>query len=111
MLFFNAKKEENKIKNIFKRRPRDKPGRRSSELDEFIRGDDADFGGVASGVFVDEERAMQTSAVYACVRLIADTIASLPLHLLTQKGNVKEKAKHHPLYQCLYETPNNEIYG
>ncbi len=67
------------------------------------------MGGVASGVHVDEDRAMQTSAVYPCVRLIADTIASLPLHLITHNGNAKEKATHHPLYACLYASPNNEM--
>ena len=72
---------------LFRRRIRDTPQeKRASELDDFIKGADADMGGVASGVHVDEDRAMQTSVVYACVRLIADTIASLPLHLITHKG-------------------------
>ena len=95
---------------LFRKRIRDKPReKRASELDDFIKGADADMGGVASGVHVDEDRAMQTSAVYPCVRLIADTIASLPLHLITHNGDAKEKATHHPLYACLYASPNNEM--
>ena len=35
------------------------------------------FGGTASGKTVNERTAMQTTAVYACVRILAETIASL----------------------------------
>ncbi|MEI6132435.1 MAG: phage portal protein, partial [Bacillota bacterium] len=38
------------------------------------------FGSTSSGKTVNERTAMQTSAVYACVRILAETIASLPLH-------------------------------
>ena len=39
------------------------------------------FGTANSGERVDEKSALQISTVYACVRLLAETIASLPLHL------------------------------
>ena len=45
---------------------------------------DIDFG-VASGVQVDELRAMQTSAVYACIKALAETVASLPLFYIEMK--------------------------
>ena len=38
------------------------------------------FGTSSSGKTVNEQTAMQTTAVYACVRILAETIASLPLH-------------------------------
>ena len=38
------------------------------------------FGNTASGKAVNERSAMQMSAVYACVRILAEAIASLPLH-------------------------------
>ena len=38
------------------------------------------FGGSTAGKIVNERTAMQTTAVYACVRILAETIASLPLH-------------------------------
>jgi len=38
------------------------------------------FGSTPSGKVVNERTAMQTTAVYACVRILAETIASLPLH-------------------------------
>ena len=38
-------------------------------------------GATTSGKVVNERTAMQTTAVYSCVRILAETIASLPLHL------------------------------
>lgn len=90
------------------RRSRDKPRERRDSLSNFIRGSDLNLHGVASGVPVDEMRAMQTSAVYACVRLIAETVASLPLQLMKHDGKAREKATEHPLYSCLYELSNSE---
>ena len=82
----------------------------SKEMQEFIRGVDVDMGGgSASGVRVDELRAMQTSAVYACVKILAETVASLPLHLYKKsKDGKNETAEQHPLFSCLYEMPNDE---
>ena len=38
------------------------------------------FGTSSSGKAVNERTALQTTAVYACVRILAETIASLPMH-------------------------------
>lgn len=83
----------------------------SREMQDFIRGIDIDFGGNSnSGVRVDELRAMQTSAVYACVKILAETVASLPLHLFRKgKDGKNETADQHPLFSCLYEMPNEEM--
>ncbi len=48
------------------------------------------------------------STVFACVRVISETIATLPLFLYKVKGNNKEKAKDHPLYKILHDSPNIE---
>ena len=87
---------------------RNKP---SKEMQDFIRGVDVDFiGNSNSGVQVDELRALQTSAVYACVKILAETVASLPLHLYKKcKGGKSEMAEQHPLFSCLYEIPNEEM--
>lgn len=97
-------------------RSRDAPKREkrnapSKEMQEFIKGVDVDsYGNSNSGVQVDEMRAMQTSAVYACVKILAETVASLPLHLFKKgKNGKKELAEQHPLFSCLYETPNEEM--
>ena len=39
------------------------------------------FGGTTSGKAVNERSAMQMTAVYSCVRILAEAIAGLPLHL------------------------------
>ncbi len=64
----------------------------------------------AAGKRVNERTAMQTSAVYACVRVISESVASLPLHLYRYTdGGSKEKAIDHPLYHLLHDEPNPEM--
>jgi len=58
---------------------------------------------------VNERTAMQTSVVYACVCIISETIASLPLHTYRITENGKEKAIGHDLYFLLHSEPNNEM--
>lgn len=63
-----------------------------------------------TGRNVSADTAMQSTVVFACVQIRADTIASLPLHIykrLTPAG--KEKAIDHPLYKILHERPNPEM--
>ena len=68
------------------------------------------FGRANSGEQVDEKSAMQIATVYACVRLLADSVAQLPLHLYRTVGeDGQEKAKDHPLYNILYRQPNPEM--
>jgi HK97 family phage portal protein len=62
----------------------------------------------AAGVRVGPESALRLSAVYACVRLLASTIASLPLHLYRRTDRGREKALDHPLYHLLHDDPNPE---
>lgn len=67
------------------------------------------FGGTTSGKTVNERTAMQTTAVYACVRILAETIASLPLHTYRYTVNGKEKATDHQIYHLLADEPNPEM--
>ncbi|MBO5569118.1 MAG: phage portal protein [Clostridia bacterium] len=69
------------------------------------------FGQSTSGERVDEKSAMQIATVYACVRLLAESVASLPLHLyrVTNDEGGKEKARDHPLYKILYRQANPEM--
>ncbi len=68
------------------------------------------MGGSSSGKAVTERSAMQMTAVYSCVRILAEAIAGLPLHLYkyTDSGG-KEKAIDHPLYLLLHDEPNPEM--
>jgi HK97 family phage portal protein len=67
------------------------------------------FGNTTSGKTVNERTAMQTTAVYACVRILAETIASLPLHTYRYTESGKQKAREHPLYNLLANAPNPEM--
>lgn len=67
------------------------------------------FGTSSSGQTVNERTAMQTTAVYACVRILAETIASLPLHTYRYTERGKEKAMDHPIYYLLHSEPNPEM--
>jgi HK97 family phage portal protein len=67
------------------------------------------FGSTTSGKTVNERTAMQTTAVYACVRILAETIASLPLHTYKRIDKGKEKAVDHDLYYLLHDAPNPEM--
>ena len=67
------------------------------------------FGKSKAGENVNEMTAMQNSAVYGCVRILAESIASLPLHVYEYKNGGKEKAINHPLYFLLHDSPNTEM--
>ena len=91
------------LTSIFK--ARDKPENRTagSSYTFFM-------GGSTAGKIVTERSAMQMTAVYSCVRILAEAIAGLPLHLYryTDSGG-KEKATDHPLYLLLHDEPNPEM--
>lgn len=80
-------------------RSRDKPTDRTagSSYSFFL-------GGTSSGKYVTERSAMQMTAVYCCVRILSEAVASLPLQFYryTDDGG-KEKAVDHPLYFLLHE--------
>lgn len=67
------------------------------------------FGKSISGANVNEFSAMRVSAVYACVRILAESIAALPLHVYEYKDGGKERAINHPLYFRLHDAPNPEM--
>ncbi len=68
------------------------------------------MGGSSAGKAVTERSAMQMTAVYACVRILSEAIAGLPLHVYRYKeDNGKEKAIDHPLYLLLHDEPNPEM--
>ena len=57
---------------------------------------------------VNPNTALTFSTVFACVRVIAETIATLPLFVYKINGNNKVKAKDHSLYSLLHDSPNEE---
>ncbi|WP_025917680.1 phage portal protein [Herminiimonas sp. CN] len=58
-----------------------------------------------AGQIVTKETAMRVSAVYACVRLIAGSIASLPLPVYERTTLGRKHIEDHPLFWVLNEEP------
>lgn len=68
------------------------------------------MGGSSAGKSVNERSAMQMTAVYSCVRILAEAIAGLPLHVYQYDADgSKQKAIDHPLYLLLHDEPNPEM--
>ena len=85
-------------------RSRDKPQNRVGSSLSFL------FGSTTSGKTVNERTAMQATAVYACVRILAEAIAGLPLHVYRYRADGgKERVPQHPLYYLLHDEPNPEM--
>ena len=62
-----------------------------------------------AGISVNERTAMQTAAVYACVRVISEAVASLPLHVHKYQGAGALIDHEHHLYDILHTVPNPEM--
>lgn len=76
-------------------------------LGAFIAG-----GPTHSGKLVSVDTAMQLDTVWACTRLISDTIAAMPLKLFQRESDTSSVlARNHPLYRVLYITPNADMTG
>lgn len=94
-----------KLNQLFPRfsKARDKPTDAVSSAAQVF------FGSSGSGKSVSAMSAMQMSAVYACVRVIAETVASLPLNVYEVNDKGSKKAFDHPLYRLLHDEPNHEM--
>ena len=60
----------------------------------------------SSGEPVSLERAVGLTAIWACVNLIAGSIASMPLILYRRVDEERERAVEHPLFDVLKIRPN-----
>lgn len=90
---------------LFKRKARDKPQDRTagSSYSFFM-------GGSSAGKSVTERSAMQMTAVYSCVRILAEAVAGLPLHFYKyNEDGSKSKAIDMGLYHLLHDEPNPEM--
>lgn len=68
------------------------------------------FGTSASGKNVTVDKALQLSTVWACVRLLSESVSTLPLKLYRRlPDGSREQAKDHPLFRLLCRTPNAEM--
>jgi len=67
------------------------------------------YGGgmTSSGISVSSDTALRLATVQKCVRVRAATMASLPCHIMTKQGGMKEKAEDFYLYDKLLNQPNS----
>lgn len=64
----------------------------------------------SSGIQVDETSSMSFAAVYACVKVISESVAQIPLKVYERLPNGgKREASGHPLYELLHDWPNDEM--
>jgi len=92
---------------LFNRKARDHP-----KVEDRTAGSSYSFymGGSTAGKNVTERSAMQMTAVYSCVRILAEAVAGLPLHFYKYKDDgSKEKALDSNLYHLLHDEPNPEM--
>lgn len=59
-----------------------------------------------SGISVTAESSLRYTAVFACVRVLSESVAALPLHLYQRRGDGRDRASDHPLYRVLHSQPN-----
>lgn len=68
------------------------------------------LGNSASGKVVTEKTAMQMTAVYSCVRILAEAVAGLPIHFYEYEDDgSKKKAIDNPLYFLIHDEPNPDM--
>lgn len=64
----------------------------------------------SSGKVVTADKAMQLSAVWACVRLLSESISTLPIKIYkSESDGSRSLAKEHPIYRLLCKQPNLEM--
>ncbi len=68
------------------------------------------LGKSTAGNYINERTSMQVAAVYACIRVLSEGVAQLPVHLYhrTDDGR-KVKATDHSLYKIICAEPNKEM--
>ena len=92
------------VKNVLQQRFRKSPPTKGSNPEQWF----LDFVGGKHGD-VDEFTALNNSIVFACVRILAESIATAPCHLYERQDRGKARAYDHPLYHVLHDQANPEM--
>jgi len=98
---------ENNTSGLFARLFRSSPENPSTSLSNPAAWLTGLFGTSKTGVQVSEDNALTFSAVYAAVRIISETIASIPLNVYQADGETRVKAVGHPVQDLLAKAPNS----
>ena len=73
-----------------------------ADISELFRGSRTN-----SGAYVTPDIAMRVSTVYACVRVLAESVAQLPLLIYERRGDKRVRARDYSLYPLLHDAPNS----
>ncbi len=96
--------------NIFKLFSRKTPETYNTPLDQQIRGEGFNQRSAHSGVVVNERTALNLNGVWACVRAISETMASLPFPVYRRlNSGGKERFREHPAFRLLNISPDGEM--
>lgn len=64
--------------------------------------------GSAAGKAVTPDTVLQLATAWSCIRLLSETIGTLPLQVYQRQGEVKSLARDHLLYGLLHDSPNSD---
>jgi len=96
------------LRSVLRRRFRRTPGSSLATpaqwLLSFLGAEETD-----AGIEVNEWTALNNSVVFACVRILAETLATVPCHLYERQDRGKERARQHGLYRRLHDESNPEM--
>jgi HK97 family phage portal protein len=82
-------------------------GQKGKTIDEIAREiDDAGYGRSFAGKSVTSVSALQVSAVYACVRIISEGVATLPFRVYREENGERLVDRKNPIYRLLAQKPN-----
>jgi len=62
--------------------------------------------GSAAGKRVTPDTVLQVATAWSCIRLLSETIGTLPLQLYRRDGETKTVDRDNPLYAILHDSPN-----
>lgn len=95
--------------SLFEKREDDASAARLAAFEAWM---DTSFGFrmASAGVKVDEESVVQLVAAFACIRLLSETLGSLPFIVYERKAaGGRDRVRNHPLYPLLHDLPNPEM--
>ena len=63
----------------------------------------------SAGVTITEQGSLRNMTVFACIRIISQSLAAVPLILYERNGRNRTRATTHPLYSVLHDQANSEM--